>query len=72
MAFNSVIYALFLPVVFLLYWYVFARKLRIQNVFLLIASYAFYACWDWRFLALIIFTTLSTFLTAKLAMKGRR
>ncbi|MBR4722997.1 MAG: MBOAT family protein [Muribaculaceae bacterium] len=72
MAFNSVIYALFLPVVFLLYWYVFARKLRIQNVFLLIASYAFYACWDWRFLALIIFTTLSTFLTAKRAVKGRR
>lgn len=70
MAFNSILYALFLPVVFLLYWYVFARRLKAQNLFLLTASYAFYACWDWRFLALIIFTTLSTFFTARLASKG--
>ena len=67
MAFNSVIYALFLPIVFLLYWYVLPRRAKWQNVFLLVASYAFYACWDWRFLGLIIFTTASTYFTARKA-----
>lgn len=67
MAFNSVAYALFLPIVFLIYWYVLPRKSMVQNVFLLIVSYTFYACWDWRFLSLIIFTTVTTYVTARKA-----
>lgn len=60
MAFNSLEYLLFLPAVFLLYWLVF-KKLKWQNIFLLLASYFFYACWDWRFLFLIIFTTTCSY-----------
>ena len=62
MQFDSYIYALFLPIVFALYWSL-KNKLIWQNVMLLIASYIFYGWWDWRFLALIITTTLSTFAT---------
>lgn len=60
MLFNSLTYALFLPIVFAIYWtigYVRTKdshKLRLQNVFLLLASYVFYAYWDWRFLGLLI------------------
>jgi len=58
MLFNSLEYALFLPIVFLLYWFVFKNNLKSQNVFLLLASYFFYACWNWKFLVLIISSTL--------------
>lgn len=57
MLFNSVEFLLFLPVVFLLYWFVFNRNLRLQNAFILVASYVFYGWWDWRFLLLIAFTS---------------
>ncbi len=63
MQFDSYIYALFLPVVFLLYWAL-ARHLKWQNALLLIASYTFYGWWDWRFLGLIIATSLSSWGTA--------
>ncbi|MCR4825448.1 MAG: MBOAT family protein, partial [Bacteroidales bacterium] len=49
---------LFLPVVFLLYWFVFRRSVRAQNLFVVAASYLFYGWWDWRFLFLIAFTSL--------------
>ncbi len=58
MLFSSISYALFLPIVFILYWYVFNKKLKIQNLFLLLCSYYFYSCWDWRFLFLLMFSTL--------------
>lgn len=58
MLFNSVGFALFLPIVFLLYWFVAGKNLRLQNLLLLVASYFFYACWDWRFLFLLLFSTL--------------
>jgi len=58
MLFNSTGFALFLPVVFLLYWFVCQKNLRIQNLLLLLSSYFFYACWDWRFLFLLLFSTL--------------
>ena len=51
---------IFLPVVFLLYWFVF-KPLKWQNVLLLVASYVFYGWWDWRFLLLIVITSLSSF-----------
>ncbi|MEM1327504.1 MAG: MBOAT family O-acyltransferase [Bacteroidota bacterium] len=57
MLFNSIDFALFLPVVFLLYWYVFSRNIRAQNVLIVTASYIFYGWWDWRFLSLILFST---------------
>lgn len=56
MLFNSIDFAIFLPIIFLLYW-AFNKTLNIQNCLLLIASYFFYACWDWRFLGLILFST---------------
>lgn len=61
MLFNSFSFALFLPVVFLLYWFVFKRKLVLQNLFLIAVSYFFYACWDWRFLFLLIFSSVLDF-----------
>jgi D-alanyl-lipoteichoic acid acyltransferase DltB (MBOAT superfamily) len=60
MAFNSLQFILFLPVVFALYWYVF-KKLPVQNWFLAVASVLFYACWDWRFAFLLVLTTLSSY-----------
>ncbi len=64
MLFNSFAFCLFLPIVFGLYWFVFTR-LRWQNVFILITSYVFYGFWDWRFLGLILFSTLIDFFVAK-------
>ena len=63
MLFNSLNFALFLPIVFFLYWFVVNKKLRYQNLLLLISSYFFYACWDWRFLFLLIFSTLLDYYT---------
>jgi len=58
MLFNSLNFAIFLPIVFILYWFATKGNLRLQNILLIIASYFFYACWDWRFLLLLIFSTL--------------
>jgi alginate O-acetyltransferase complex protein AlgI len=56
LSFNSLNYAVFFPLVFFAYWSL-QRSLRIQNLFVVIASYAFYAFWDYRFLLLIVFST---------------
>lgn len=77
MLFNSLEFAIFLPIVFLLYWFLTPSgkngpryslfrywhvgeqtALRIQNAFILVASYVFYGWWNWRFLLLIAFTSL--------------
>ncbi len=58
MLFNSVDFAVFLPVVFFLYWSPLRRHLWLQNLFVTAASYLFYGWWDYRFLALILFSTL--------------
>ena len=58
MLFNSLEFALFLPLVFILYWRIFNRNLTIQNALLLLSSYVFYAWWDWRFLGLIVLSTV--------------
>ena len=63
MFFNSIDFAIFLPVVFFLYWFVTNRNLKFQNIFVVISSYVFYAFWDWRFLALILFSTCTDFFT---------
>ena len=61
MLFNSIEFAIFLPIVFLLYWFVFNRKLKLQNLFIVVASYVFYGWWDWRFLVLLAFTSLFSY-----------
>jgi D-alanyl-lipoteichoic acid acyltransferase DltB (MBOAT superfamily) len=61
MLFNSITFLYFLPIIFVLYWFVFQRDLRLQNLFLLSASYIFYGWWDWRFLLLLIFSTALDF-----------
>ena len=58
MLFNSLDFAIFLPVVFLLYWFVFQKKIKAQNALVALASYVFYGWWDWRFLSLIIFSSV--------------
>lgn len=58
MIFNSIEFALFLPLVFALYWFAAKDNIRRQNLLLLVASYIFYGWWDWRFLSLILFSTL--------------
>jgi len=57
MLFNSIEFTIFLPVIFVLYWFVTNKNLKLQNLLLLSASYFFYAWWDWRFLSLIIFSS---------------
>ena len=69
MLFNSFEYAIFIPVVFILYWFVFNKTLQLQNLFLLVVSYIFYGWWDWRFLSLIAFSSVVDYIVAKLLSK---
>ena len=62
MVFNSFEFAVFLPLVFILYWTVLRKR---QNVLLLVASYIFYGWWDWRFLSLIVISTITDFYVAQ-------
>ena len=71
MLFNSFEFAIFLPIVFLLYWFVFKRNLRLQNAFVLCASYVFYGWWNWTFLILIAFTSLCSWASGLLIEKFR-
>lgn len=63
MFFNSINFALFLPIVFFLYWFATKNNLKFQNILLLVSSYFFYSCWDYRFLFLLIFSTLLDYFT---------
>ena len=70
MLFNSFEYLIFLPIVFLLYWFVFdyaiskcRHQLLLQNLFIVVVSYIFYGWWNWRFLILIAITTILSFLS---------
>ncbi|MBU2508471.1 MAG: MBOAT family protein [Bacteroidetes bacterium] len=58
MLFNSIDFAVFLPIVFVLYWFLINRNRTAQNLLIVAASYIFYGWWDWRFLSLIAFSTL--------------
>lgn len=69
MLFNSYEFLIFLPIVFLLYWFVF-KPLKWQNLFIVIASYTFYGWWDWRFLLLMALTTFCSFLSGILLEKN--
>lgn len=63
MLFNSIEYLIYLPIVFLLYWLVFGKRLRLQNLFVVVVSYLFYGWWDYRFLALIALTSFCSWLS---------
>ncbi len=64
MFFNSFHFAVFLPIVFALYWFVLNKNKSTQNALLIVASYYFYSCWDWRFLFLLVFSTLLDYFSA--------
>lgn len=63
MLFTSISFAIFLPIVLILYWVIANKGLKFQNILLLVSSYFFYACWDWRFLFLLVFSTLLDYYT---------
>ncbi|MBT4339801.1 MAG: MBOAT family protein [Bacteroidetes bacterium] len=71
MLFNSLEFLVFFPIVFLLYWHVFKNNLRIQNVLLLLASYVFYGWWDWRFLGLIILSSITDYILGQEIFKSQ-
>lgn len=58
MLFNSIDFIIYLPIVFFIYWFIVNKNIKLQNSFIVLASYVFYGWWDWRFLALIIFSTV--------------
>ena len=64
MLFNSFEYALFLPFVFFLYWFIGSKNLKVQNAFILFSSYLFYSFWDWRFLFLIFSSSILDYIVA--------
>lgn len=62
MLFNSIEFLVFLPIVFVFYWFVF-KSLKWQNLFIVVVSYVFYGWWNKTFLLLMAFTTLCSFLS---------
>ena len=72
MLFDSFDFAIFLPLVFGLYWSISKYALRLQNAFLILASYIFYGWWDWRFLGLIILSSTVDYIVAKKIYKAKK
>lgn len=64
MLFNSIEFAIFLPLVFIAYWFVFRNSLKLQNGFITAASFLFYGWWDWHFLLLMIASASIDFIAA--------
>jgi len=58
MLFNSIEFLIFLPLVFVFYWFVFNKNIKYQNLLILTSSYVFYGWWDYRFLSLIFLSTV--------------
>lgn len=71
MLFNSLNFAYFFPVVFLVYWLLLKNDIKKQNLFLLVASYFFYGCWDWRFLFLLVTSTILCYVGGNLISNAR-
>ena len=72
MLFNSIEFFIFSTIVFFTYWFLLNKKLYLQNLFILISSYSFYAWWDWRFLFLILFSTCVDYICAKKIYSHRK
>lgn len=70
MLFNSIDFAIFLPIVFILYWFATNNNLKLQNLLIVLSSYLFYGWWDWRFLSLILFSSLVDY-TISLKLKNQ-
>ncbi|MCB0434577.1 MAG: hypothetical protein KDD08_00675 [Mangrovimonas sp.] len=68
MLFNSIDFAIFFPIVFVLYWLV-SKNLILRNVLILVSSYVFYGWWDWRFLFLIVISSLVDFIVGLMLSK---
>jgi alginate O-acetyltransferase complex protein AlgI len=68
MPFNSIPFLVFAPVFFILY---FSLRSRARLVWCTMASYGFYAWWDWRFAGLILASTLVTFVSGKMIGRGK-
>lgn len=66
MQFTDIVFALFMSIFFCIYWLALRNRLKMQNLWLLLASYVFYGWWDWRFLILIIITSVATYASALL------
>jgi len=66
MLFNSIDFAIFLPIVFILYWFVMNRNIKLQNLFIVVASFVFYGWWDWRFLALLFSSCVINYFIGRL------
>lgn len=64
MLFNSIEFVIFLPLTFVVYWLL-RKKTGWQNAFVVGASYLFYGWWNWRFLLLIAFTTLCSYISGR-------
>jgi len=71
MFFNSLHFTIFLPIVFIMYWFVGHKSKINQNYILILASYYFYSCWDWRFLFLLVFSTLLDYVSAMKIEKSK-
>ena len=71
MLFNSLEYLFFLPIVFAIYWLL-RNQLKLQNLFVVLASYVFYGWWDYKFLLLIAFTSLCSYASGLLIDKSKR
>lgn len=71
MLFNSIEFALFLPLIFVVYWYLCGRQWRIQNVVLLAGSLVFYGWWDPRFLGLMLFSAVLDFSVGNLIHRSQ-
>ncbi len=61
MLFNSIDFAIFLPIVFFVYWFILNKNIKLQNFLIVLASYIFYGCWNWKFLSLIMISTIVDF-----------
>ena len=71
MLFNSLEFAIFLPIVFIIYWFVLQKNIKLQNLFIVVVSYIFYGWWDYRFLFLIALTSFCSWLSGVLIEKLR-
>lgn len=72
MLFNSIDFAVFLPIVFVLYWFLSRNHLHLQNLLIVFASYIFYGWWDWRFLSLILFSTIVDYTVGRSLAQEKR
>ncbi|HWB93897.1 MAG TPA: MBOAT family O-acyltransferase [Puia sp.] len=70
MLFTSVAFLIFLPAVFMLYWFVCGRSVNWQNRLLLLSSYIFYGWWNWKFTGLLLLSTLIDYSFGFLVAKG--